>query len=312
MRLLLLFVLLSLPRVVNAQVDAPPVRVELLPFDAAGPYKRRIRITSLRDQEVAVDRRLLDITVKPEGSRRRYRCRHPDAPRRGRTETMASGTTHEEWLDLRMYCWGRALDALVAGPATLEVRYGYASRGRGRFVAQVEGERRPMHRIELDPLAWTPPPQPGETVTPSVTLTLRPVSRRGAPTLRPSVRTSDPSARIYVRDDHFRFDVVGPVGRVHCERERQPINPIVDFFRRLRGRAYTDSLAADYFCPEDTFEVPGVYEITPTIELPYSGSEYGFEAVTGVFEGTPGVVRVRSTRYVVQAPEDLLRVLEAS
>ncbi len=222
---------------------------------------------------------------------------------------MQPGATHEEWLDLRMYCWGRALDALQAGPASLEVRYGYASRGRGRFVAQVDGERRPLHRIELEPLAWTPPSPHEPPTSPSVTVTVRPVSRRGAPTLRPIVRTTDPTARIYVRDDQFSFDVVGPTGRVRCERERQPIHPILDFFRRLRSRAYTDTLAADYFCPEDTFAIPGVYEVTPTIELPYSGSEYGLNAVTGIFEGSPGVVRVRGSRYVLQNPDDLVGIL---
>jgi hypothetical protein len=65
------------------------------------------------------------------------------------------------------------------------------------------------------------------------------------------------------------------------------------------------ALDADFFCPEHTFELAGVYEITPELTLPHSGEEWGLAAVTGTFVGPTVAVRITQggLAYLEQVPE---------
>lgn len=308
--LALTLVLLSGRPVVAQPTPTPPrLEVRLDTLDSAhGPWKRRLVVRSLVRQEVAVDRRLLELTVfepRERGRPRRHVCRHPDAPRRpvpARTETLDAGATHEEWIDLRMYCWGAALGALSRGSATVEVAYGF--RARRAFVVREPDERRPPHRVSGDGFEWTAPSAPAEA--PAIQVRLRPVSTRRTPTFAVSVRGTGEAARkrVYLRDDLFSFTVRGPLGTARCETERTAIVPIVDFYRSL-ARASSTTLSVAGLCPEGTFDVPGVYEVVPEVELVYDGSRYEVDAVTGTFTGAPAVIRITGGAYVVQRVEDL-------
>jgi len=293
---------------VRADDDAP-VAVSLTPLPEHGPYKYKLTVTARADREVVTDRRLLQLTFRPEveGRRRspRLRCRHPDQPRRvERSRPMGAGETYEEWVDLRMYCWGRALRALRQAPGTLEVGYGFRRRGRHRWVARAEGERRPPRGVEGEPISWTPPEAPEDPEAP-VRVGMRPTSSRGTPVLRPTIRAAEGRPKVYLRDDLWSFTVHGPLGTVACEPRRQVIAPIVDFFSTLRSRPRTQRFAAEYYCPEDTFAVPGVYEVVPRIELIYDADRFDFDAVTGTFEGPPAPVRRTRGAYVEQTLESL-------
>jgi len=308
----ILATLLILSAAATAQADDDPVAVTLTPLPQYGPYKAKLTITARADREVVIDRRLLQLTVRPEveGRRRspRLRCRHPDEPRRAeRTRRMSAGERYEEWVDLRMYCWGRPLRALRAGPATIEVGYGFRRGGRDRFVAREEGERRPPRGVEGEPYAWAGPAASGEGEgeRAPVEVGLRPSSSRGTPVLRPTIRATEGRPRVYLRDDLWSFTVRGPLGTVECEPRRQVIAPIVDFFRTLRSRPTTESFAVEHYCPEDTFAVPGVYEVVPRIELIYDADRFDFDAVTGTFEGAPEPVRRTRGEYVEQTLESL-------
>ena len=68
-------------------------------------------------------------------------------------------------------------------------------------------------------------------------------------------------------------------------------------------------MSAAWACPEGTFSVPGVYEVVPVVDLVYDGARYGYDVVTGTFEGRPVAVRRLGGGYVEQRPEDLLGVL---
>jgi len=328
MKRLPLLSLLALTAPLAAQDEAPPLRVELQPWRSVSPYHHRLVLESTRDQQVVADRRLLSLRVRPEGSRRRYTCRHPQAPRRvdeGRARSMSAGERHEEWVDLRMYCWGRALSALNDGSATIEVAYGFRGAGRTRWVARVPDERRPARRISGAELAWQPPPEPrpnpvrGESSTetessetegePRLEVTLRPTTQRGRVTLRVGVRSVEGIERAYLRDDLFWLTVRGPLGEVECRPVRQPVVPIVDFYKRVGRRGLGSTVAAEAYCPEDTFEITGVYEVTPAVDLIYDGERYEIDAVTGTLAGEATPVRVLRGRYVEQRPEDLLSVL---
>ena len=103
----------------------------------------------------------------------------------------------------------------------------------------------------------------------------------------------------------FWFRVRGPLGEVECRPARTPIVPIVDFFVRLRGRGRAASLSAARYCPEGTFDVAGVYEVTPAVDLIYGGEEFEIEAVTGTYVGQPSVLRSLQVEYLEQHVEDL-------
>ena len=227
----------------------------------------------------------------------------------GRVAELQPSEIHEEWIDLRMYCWGRALRALESGNATIEVQYGFPSRSRTRWVARKTDERRPPFRVEGEAVAWTKPSDATAESETSVRLSVAPTTTRsGAPVIRARIRGR---GRIYHRDDLWSFVVRGPLGTVECRPHRQIIVPIVDFYRRLNRRGIGASLGTSQMCPENTFEVEGVYEITPVIELIYDGDAHRMQdVVTGTHRGTPTPFRVlRRGAYVNQDVASLLSAL---
>jgi hypothetical protein len=128
----------------------------------------------------------------------------------------------------------------------------------------------------------------------------------GALVLRPSIRAREGTERLYVRPDSWSFDVRGPLGDVRCEVEQGGGSPPPDLFRRVTRRsAARATLDADFFCPEHTFELPGVYEIAPEVELPHSGEEWEIDGVTGRFRGPRVAIRIThgSRGYLEQIPE---------
>lgn len=294
----------------SAAADDARVSVQLRPVAEHAPWVYRLSVTSHQDQEVAYDRRLLRLEVHVEGVRRALKCSHPDAPRRAPQSTaMAAGESRHEWIDLRMYCWGRALSALESGDARITSRFGFKRRGRRRFVARTEGERRPLHDVPGPELVWTH--TSAEASPGPIRLGLADHSSRGRVRFRPSLRAGNSRPRVYLRDDQYSFEVDGPDGHVSCVRPRLAIVPIRDRFRRLRSRRTRENLEADYYCPDGTFDEPGIYSVTPVLTLPHSGESLGIEALTGVFVGSPGIIRVRTRRYVPHDPDALASTNDA-
>ena len=312
-----------LPTVGRAQ-EAPGVLVRLEPYTRARPpsappdpaarylYLFELTPAAWPSAEVVADRRLLRFEVRPEGSRRRYRCSHPDAPRRvpeERVKRLGAGSdqrTWREWIDIRMYCWGRALRAIDGG-ARVEVSYGFPRRGRGRWVARRATSEDEIRIVEGPELTFAAKPEPPPREGPvRIELSPRDVRSGSALSFSVAIRANEGSQRVYVRDDLFSFAVDGPLGRVTCSVDRETIVPIIDFYRRLRGRgAARTSIAASRWCPEGTFDVAGVYDVSPVVDLVYDGERYGIEVVTGRFEGAPVPMRVRRGEhgYVEHVPE---------
>lgn len=319
--------LLVLAPAFPARADDALVDVTLTPWSAYDGVERPFRyIVEARPRgaepvEVVADRRLLRFEVRPTEGRRRFRCRHPSAPRRvseGRVRTLQAGgegASWREWIDLRMYCTGRALDALEAG-ATVEPSYGWPRATRTRWVARrPDAPRREwVAHVDPAPITFTAVPEgegtrrvDGEEPTPiDVALSSTSARTGGGLVLRTSVRSREGTERVYVRPDAWSFHVRGPLGDVTCAIEMGGGSPPPDLFRRItRRRAARERLDADFFCPEHTFEVAGVYEIAPEVQLPHSGEEWELDAVTGRFRGPPAVIRItRGDRaYVEQVPE---------
>jgi hypothetical protein len=316
-------------------VIAPPAQLSVRPEGGGDRYRYLFELRAIDGPaEVIADRRLLRFEVRAEGSRRRIRCRHPAAPRRAeidRIRTLGPGAdppVWREWIDLRMYCWGAALRALDAG-GTLEVTYGFDGRRatRTRWVARPPfpvgpdderasdlARRENAHArtattsLRTEPLAIAPappPPAPGEG---SVRVTLASAdAQAGATSFRVTLRTVRGTARIYPRNDLFRFRVRGPLGEVECALHRQPIVPIIDFYRRISTRGGASfGIETGLACPDGTFDLEGIYEVTPFVDLIYDGARYELEDVaTGTFEGPPAPVRIRRSRrgYFEQIPD---------
>ncbi len=314
----------------RAEAD-PGVQVSVTPNAAASDspfaYLFELRATAGATPEVVADRRLLSFRVHVEGRRRPLTCRHPDAPRRvsqGRVRRLGGDepSVWRETIDLRMYCWGRALAALSAG-ARVEVRYGFGRRPRRdrwvtRMVTGVGESRSEMamaSSLEGPEFTFSPIEEPasgsadaGDDAVPRVSISMSSIdtSRGASVTFRPRLRATGGAVRVYVRDDLFRFAVRGPLGAYVCAMERTPIAPIIDFFTRLRGRRSAGGRVGVAFACPDAFMVPGIYEVTPMVDLDYGPGDYDLDdVVTGTFTGEKVLVRIRRGRggYLEQVPE---------
>lgn len=276
---------------VSAQEPAR-ARVSLSPL---GGYRFGVHWESQDTQEFVVDRRLLRFDVHVEGRRRPHRCAHPQAPRQvdeRRVRETQPGWAADEFVDLRMYCTGAALQALD-GPARIEASYGFRRRGRRRYIARREGERRPLAKLSAGTYTWSGI-NPASAEPEGIAPVLRPMTSRGSrPVFRVRVRAPR-AVRAYLTDDLYSFRVRQPSGtEVRCAARRQRVTPIVDFFRRVGSRrGPSATLDSALYCPDKTFAEAGVYEVTPVLELLYSGEAFGFETPLGTFEGRTVPVRV--------------------
>lgn len=303
----------------SASAQDLPIDLTVAPWDRYDGVDRPYRyIASVRAREpidVVVDHRLVSLEVRPADSRRRLRCAHPSAPRRvpeGRVRALAPSEPWSEWIDLRMFCTGAALRALEGG-GEVTLRYGFPGRAtRTRWIARREGELVP--RVELAARVLGTIAQNEETRRvgdddpPRIHVALAPASARSesALTFRTSVRARVGTERVYVRPDAWSFLVRGPLGTVTCELEMGGGSPAPDLYRRVTERSSVrESLAAADFCPRGTFELAGIYEVTPRLVLEHSGEEYGLRAVTGTFEGPTVAIRITSGErgYIEQIPE---------
>lgn len=275
-------------------------------------FKRVLTLenTGTRPARIVADRRLLELTVRPQdernGSRRarrrygpRVHCDHPDKPRRvddARIRKLVPGETYREWIDLRMYCWGRALPALRRA-SRIEVAYGYERGRRDRWVARpadVPGDRTRW----IEGTAIELGKAPARTRDPEASIRVE-MARRHAYTVdgllfRVAVMAAEGhgSKHLYVRPDQWQFRVAGPGGERECGMRRHRRTPIVDFFDRVtRHRERKFTLEAARYCP-DAFQRAGIYDVIPIVELPYKAEGYDLETVTGTFEGVPTPIRI--------------------
>lgn len=314
-------VLLAVPAAASAQAADDLLEVELRPWAARDGVERPFRyVLELRPRaeglEVVADRRLLRFEARV--GRRVHRCAHPAAPARvsaGRVRALTPDEPWREWVDLRMYCTGSARDAVVAG-AEVTGRFGWPRATRDRWVARrpADPTRAWVGGVALPVLTVSAPPVPPTRFTdregtPPVELALAATSARTGRglALRVAVRAREGGVRVFVRPDAWHFSVRGPLGDVHCQVPTGGGPPPPELFRRLTRRgALRATLEASYFCPAGTFDLAGVYEITPMLRLPYDGEEWGFGAVRGELVGPPTAIRITHGQhgYLEQVPEE--------
>lgn len=307
----------------RARYEAPvqPILVS----SSEGPasrYQVVLALVASGDVEVIQDGRLFELSVSepvPEGSRRRprtHRCSLPSRPRRLSTEPglMHAGDRFGVALDLRALCWGRALAAIEAG-GEVTVRYS-VPRGRGSFAARAPGgdARSTLASIEAVSGFELPAPEVRE-VSPVISMGAVDLRSARTATFRVAIRGPEASTRrAWIRPDRVHFRVVTPRGeRVDCDLPGTGAGAIPDLFARISlRRASRLSLDAITYCPEDTFEQAGVYEVTPVLTLDEDGAEWNFDALVGTFVGAMVPLRVRSgdgSLIRVVGPDDLRRLV---
>jgi hypothetical protein len=113
--------------------------------------------------------------------------------------------------------------------------------------------------------------------------------------------------RAYVRSDHFRFRARGPDGTAfECGMHHGGGAAAADLFQRLTTRSGPRfTLDVSFYCEDDAFAEPGIYEVVPMIDITQSGERWGLETPTGTFVGAPALVRVRGGRSgYVERPVD--------
>jgi len=310
-----------------APPPAPPgVEVRLAPFAPTQPpgdprylFTMELRATSWTLPEVVADRRLLRFEVTDPTARRPrpLRCVHPDAPRFRANPARArvlggEGTpsVYREWIDLRMYCSGRALALLDRG-AHVVAHYGYARAARGVWVAR-QAPTTPGAQSALDLAAGEFDFAARAPTTPSseaarVSLAAADRATQSGLGFSINVRPTSGTRRVYLRLDQARFRIRGPLGSVECGLERVPVVPIVDFFRRVSPLSGASlRIDARQACP-GAFPIAGIYEVTPVIELPHRFPGPSDQSLTGTFVGASAIVRIRAGErgYVEHLPEDL-------
>ncbi|MEZ4288605.1 MAG: hypothetical protein R3A47_10785 [Polyangiales bacterium] len=296
-----------LPSIASAQVS---ITVAPLPNE---PYlfSWAIKNDSAAPVEVFVDRRLLMFEISSPRTKRKERCRLGGAPtriRKNATRTLNPGESADEWIDIREICWGKTWQR---PDATLNATYRIASKRKDSWIAKIDDTKSGRVRtlaappIALTAVAVTPP------TTVHVSMSDQKVAIGASP--RFSVRiaaVSDPIV-IYPKNDLFRFEVKGPTGDNLCQLERLTIVPIIDFFVRITPKsAYRQTLVSEAYCGE-LFHKPGMYTVTPIVDLVYEGRRWDTDATTGTFVGAQAAVWVRDKR-APYAPQPLSELSAAN
>jgi hypothetical protein len=208
-------------------------------------------------------------------------------------QSLLAGQAWDATFDVRTVCWGRALSALEAG-AELSGTFGLARGRAGIAIARTaNGETRsaPIPSLAIPAVPTVPAPS-GD-----VRIALAPADAATAAhlSLRVVVRAAR-AVRAWVRPDRVRFRVLAPDGTTRtCAISREASAAIPDLFSRVGTRSGPAfSLDARAYCGAHAFAAPGIYEVTPLLDLDVDGSTWRLDTPLGTFEGVPVPVRIRT------------------
>lgn len=274
----------------------PSLRLSVMP-EAGRPFHVRVQLDVTRTglTEAVADLRWLSFEIAAEGRRRPLTCAYSSVPTRTDITKVvhapgAGSALLDAVVDLRMYCVGPAFDAVARG-AEVRARYRIRSVNRTRYLVHDATPRvRPLTGVESAVFTLQPRAE-SEAAAVRVFVPSSVASR--SVVLRPTLEARS-SMRVYLRPDLWSFVIVTPDRQsVRCDVPRHPVVPIIDFFARLDpGSRRSATIDVSTLCPL-IFHDPGVYDVTPVVDLVYGGDRLGFEALTGTFRGEPSFVRVR-------------------
>jgi hypothetical protein len=271
-------------------------------------------------------------------------CRAPASLRPGavdddRAVALPPGARYEEAIDPALFCFDKKQrEALVPG-ATVVAKLGFvpaeAKRGRPArqsrpYVAEPTSPTTAVSaRKEVVAKAFTvPEPAAAQPQPPAATQGDRADADPGAPKMEISaprwldaegarsltlpVTVTNAGKRplvARVRVENLSFDVVGPGGSTLCQLWDGQRTLVRDFFKTMApgGRESMTVLLGEV-CPDQLFDVPGLYTVTPRITLPDEPDRSPVRAWTGTATAKqPTLVRVRSgSRPFYRQPPQVL------
>lgn len=321
---------------------AAPTKKEALPAPslklslATGPGTWRIHLVNegAVPVRIAADVRLvsLELTAPADGKKKpaTVTCALP-ADARPSTDTGSDLVIPptRSWsapLDPLFYCFGaKERAALVAG-TSVRARLGWTAKGPasgGPWVASPVGagvgqvanarvvEAAPVTLDEAVTLPASSTAEPGadEQVFLTTAETLDVARGTEIGTGVTLVNDGDRAISLLYRPEMLLFRVLGPAGGVACGIPRQVPAPIRELYGSV-GAHKKASLAVlvTSTCPAGTFDEPGLYRITPRLDLTgASARSVGLATWDGIASAKkPLVVRVRNPRRPQPLPKPAL------
>lgn len=300
--------------------EQAPVRLIVEPGSNRESAVIGLKNTSESPVIVYLDRRFAQIELRGKrGSLGRCPLPADAIPRRPddrRFVKLSPGEQVSEPFDLRFHCFGRRLSKLSKARA-IRVRY------RNRFRTDRLGNK--AWTRSLGPVTMTfdenetaESPEAGAEQTEvadqsveNIPIKLRSLSGHRDVAratylniilqLRGPLRGRLPVA---IRPELFSFQVMGPNGRIQlCQLPTSRVRPLREFYSHLGQRRMNFELSP--FCPHKTFNVAGVYEVTPLFSATFDGHDVGLKAWVGCVEGRPFFVRVRRAGRQASDPVEI-------
>ncbi|MBX3226682.1 MAG: hypothetical protein KIT84_39325 [Labilithrix sp.] len=224
------------------------------------------------------------------------RCALPDESRpstdEGRELVVPGKRSWSATFDPFFYCFGARERAALVKDAQVKARFGWrpvATKGKTAAapsppfalspVGASVGKIDPVKELEADPvtlpdtISIAPKPAGSEPATPppSVYLTV-PETMDAAKgddltTTVSLVNETDRPIALLFRPDMVTFAVSGPGGSVACGAPRTIGSPIRELFVTVGVKGKTSlSILFTATCPSGTFDLPGLYRITPKLD----------------------------------------------
>ena len=306
----------------------PLVRLSLVVPESHAPWRMVLHNRDSVPVRVVADARRLTLLIRGPDDSSYTRCRLPDSMQgsvRKRQLVLPPGQRYVERFDPRLFCWGSVSEKLRMGasvPALLgwEPDERRAKRDRPQvppFAAEpvlAPPAFAPQKRL-ASLTHWLPE---GDIVQANRKVPERPPRFVGAPDLRLKTHrwaeaithrharltatlrnVGDRSALVHLRPDDLQIRVRRPNGSaVVCEPGPRHRAAVRDFFRTIKpGKSATVRVLLTEHCPRNTFERPGLYELSSTLRVRDDGSHFRLQALTGDFPAPRStLLRVRDAR----------------
>lgn len=310
-------------------LPAPSLKLSL----ATGPGTWRIHLVNegAVPVRIAADVRLvsLELTAPADGKKKpvTVTCSLP-ADARPSTDTGSDLVIPptRSWsapFDPLFYCFGaKERAALVAG-TSVRARLGWTAKGTTPFVASPVGagvgqvanarvvEAAPVTIDEAVTLPASSTAEPGADEQVFLTTAETMDVSRGTEvgTAVTLVNDGDRSIALLYRPEMLLFRVLGPSGGVACGIPRQIPAPIRELYGSVGAhRKASLAVLVSATCPAGTFDEPGLYRITPRLDMTgASARSVGLATWDGIASAKkPLVLRVRNPRRPQPLPRPAL------
>lgn len=281
------------PKKPEPALPAPDVKLEVDVGATGKMWSMRVTNNGSSALKLVADARLLRFEVEPlpdptppkKGAKKApktFSCMLPSSMRSdARVLELPAGASYTESFDPRLYCLDRTKE-LVAG-VKLTPRLGWAAPKKGKlakpFVVEPtkEGEVAAAKEIagadlllDADVLGAPAQPKPLKDLTAKAGGARSVFAGSGVDTTIVIKNEGTETRTLYPRPQLVDARVKNPRGVVtNCGGPPITPAPVVDFITKLPKKGtWSATVGLDNFCPQGTFDVPGLYLIMPVVHLP--------------------------------------------